>query len=405
MNAPWLPGRPLADGAFAALRREVIFRGCKWDAQVGDVCTVARAPLVLVRAAWDALVALAERLDVELLEMERELLQRPDLIGQLALPRRLARALPGAMPEHALRLHRYDFHFTTEGIRLSEVNADVPGGLHEGVIASLYAEHSQGGRVPGNVAAELAAAVAARVPAGATVALVHATAYSDDRQVMNVLERALFERGLHGIACAPDHLCWAPDGCEIVLGARREPVRAVLRFFPAEWLPACPSDAPWAGLVRGPVLLANPVTSVLVQSKRLPLLWPKLRASSAVWRSVLPPTYPSRRFFTSGGRCVLKPNLGRVGEDIVSRGVSPLSRLARVAAHALLHPRDYVAQRRFHPVAWQVENEHMYPCVGVFTLDGRVVGAYGRASRDLFVNETAIDTPVLVIDSPASRSS
>jgi hypothetical protein len=190
-----------------------------------------------------------------------------------------------------------------------------------------------------------------------------------------------------------------------MLGARREPVRAVLRFFPAEWLPACPSDAPWAGLVRGPVLLANPVTSVLVQAKRLPLLWPKLRASSAVWRSVLPPTYPSRRFFTSGGRCVLKPNLGRVGEDIVSRGVSPLSRLARVAAHALLHPRDYVAQRRFHPVAWQVEKERMYPCVGVFTLDGRVVGAYGRASRDLFVNETAIDTPVLVIDSPASRSS
>ena len=105
-------------------------------------------------------------------------------IAGLGLPRALLAHLPGTLPQHALRIHRFDFHFAEQGLRVSEVNADVQGGFHEGTTARLYAERYRGTVVPGDAAAGLAAALATRVPADALVALVHATAYSDDRQVI-----------------------------------------------------------------------------------------------------------------------------------------------------------------------------------------------------------------------------
>jgi glutathionylspermidine synthase len=395
---PWHEVTALDGADFSQLRADVIFGGAKWDAQVGDDCTIARAPLVLRRSSWQALVELAERLAAELFEMERELLTRPELLGRLGLPRALLAHLPGPLPSRALRIHRFDFHFGDGGIRVSEVNADVPGGFHEATTASLYASRYQGTSVPGDAAARLAEAIAARVPTGAAVALVHATAYSDDRQVMSVLERTLANVGLRGVPCAPDHLRWS-GGCRLALGPADDPVAAVVRFFPAEWLPSCPRDSQWPGLVRGPVLLCNPATTVAVQSKRLPLVWNRLRASSSSWRAVLPATAPvwSAPWWI-GGRWVAKPALGRVGEGIVAAGVSRRADLARVALDAAIRPSSYVAQRRFTPLPWRAAHGVFFPCIGVFTLDGRAVGAYGRASRSLFVDHRAIDTPVLVAD-------
>jgi glutathionylspermidine synthase len=388
----------MADAEFAALRTQVIFRGAKWDAQVGDVCTIARAPLVLRRSAWNDLATTAERLSAELLEMERELLGRPHLLAKLGLPRALSRVLPGELPEHALRLQRFDFHFTESGVRVSEVNADVPGGLHEGAIADLYSTRLPGCTTPGNVAASLAAAISARCNPSACVALVHATAYSDDRQVMTLLERELARVGLRGWPCAPDHLEWR-DGCRIVLGQQSTPVEAVVRFFPAEWLPACPAECDWQQLVRGDALLCNPASCVVVQSKRLPLVWGRLRASSSTWRELLPDTRSTWRApWLRDSDWLLKPALGRVGQGIVARGLSRPRDFARVALDAMTHPSRYVAQRRFRPLPYRSDGAVAYPCIGVFTLDGRVIGAYGRSSASVFVDHRAVDTPILIAE-------
>ena len=66
MTSPWVPVEPLDDAAFAAVRRRAIFDCHKWDPQVGDVCTIARHPLVIARAAWDEVVCLARALAARL---------------------------------------------------------------------------------------------------------------------------------------------------------------------------------------------------------------------------------------------------------------------------------------------------------------------------------------------------
>lgn len=399
MIAPWHDGVALSRATFEQLLPEVIFRGAKWDVQVGDVCTIGRGPLVLRQSLWERLVELTEALDAELLAMERELLARPDLLSELGLPRSLLRHLPGPEPALALRLRRFDFHVTETGLALSEVNADVPGGFHDGITAGLYARHLEGTRVPGDAAAALANALATRVGPEGRVALVHATAYSDDRQVMSLLANALAQVGVRGVLCAPDHLRWRGDTCHVSLGDADERVAAIIRFFPTEWLPGCPPEAQWSQFFRGPVWLCNPATCVAVQSKRLPLVWDRLRARSDTWRTLLPETRPIWDApWWCDARWLAKPAMGRVGAGIVACGTSKPRAMASTALQAGLRPDQFIAQRRFIPLPWSMQGTSFYPCIGVFALDGRVVGAYGRASHNVFVDHRAVDTPILVAD-------
>ena len=94
---------------------------------------MAEFPLLIAESRWQELGTLAEALSRELADAERELLRRRDLQAKLGLPEalreefgRLGEPTPGIA-----RVMRFDFHFTDEGWRISEVNADVPGGFIE----------------------------------------------------------------------------------------------------------------------------------------------------------------------------------------------------------------------------------------------------------------------------------
>jgi hypothetical protein len=189
----WRGGEALDAGAFAALRRAMIFDGGKWDPQNEAGEALARYPIVLGPDDWQRLASLAERLERETLAAEREIASRPELLRGLPLPRRLRRALAAAAVrprEGGPRFTRYDFHATPDGWRISEANTDVPGGFLESCgLARLVQDTVAGARPPGDSTRALVAALAATTSAGADVALVHATAYVDDRQVMLHLAR------------------------------------------------------------------------------------------------------------------------------------------------------------------------------------------------------------------------
>src|SRR5690606_35513455 len=145
---------------------------------------------------WTVLARLAEALHEETLAAERALVESPAALAELGLPgtlrRTFARVGAAALPTDAPRVSRFDSHHSTEGWRVSEVNSDVPGGYIEATgFAATVAEHVPGAELSGDPAAALAAALAARVPRGGRVGLVHATAYTDDRQVMVFLARRL----------------------------------------------------------------------------------------------------------------------------------------------------------------------------------------------------------------------
>lgn len=396
---PWVEVEPLGPPEHARLRRRAIFECCKWDPQVEDVSTVASFPLMLRREAWEKIAGLSEILTTEALAAEEELAHRPELHRLLGLPRPVRRALREVRrlgPARGMaRVLRFDFHWTREGWRISEANTDVPGGFNEGSgFARLFAHSFPGSEPAGDPAGDLAESVAAETSPGSRIALVHATAYTDDRQVMEFLARELEARGRRPVLAAPDHLCWREG--EAWMGSK---VEAIVRFFPAEWLPNLPRACGWKQFFRGSrTPVSNPAAALLTQSKRFPLVWDRLKTALPAWRRLLPETRDPRQadWKKEPDAWVLKPALGRVGDGIGLAGATSEKEWKQIRRELRFGSRWWAAQRRFEAVPMAVGGEIYYPCIGVYTIAGRTAGAYGRLARRPIINHLAQDAAVLI---------
>lgn len=389
----------LAPEAYTEVRRRAIFDCCKWDPQVEDVSVLAPYPLLLHRAAWRELAKAAEALAAETQAAERELLERPDLRRRLGLPRAVRGAMGGALngraPRGAARVIRFDFHPTPRGWRVSEANSDVPGGFIEASgFTRLMAAMSPGYDVPGDPAEALAGSVQRAAGPGALVGLIHATAYTDDRQVMIYLARRLEARGLRTRLASPADLTWRNGQAH----AGGEPLALALRFYPAEWLPHLPRRTGWRHFFRGArTPLSNPATALATQSKRFALIWNRLETPMAAWRRLLPETRDPRSApWRRGEEWVLKPALGRVGEAIGLRGVTPEKEWRAIARSARWRPGAWAAQRRFEAVPIETPDGPRHVCLGVFTVDGRAAGIYGRLAPLPLIAMRAQDVAVLI---------
>jgi len=405
---PWRAVQPLTPECCRELRRRAIFECCKWDPQVGDVDTLAPIAVVLKESAWRELRVCAEALAAETLAVEQALLHRPELHRDLALPRPIRHVLAnrpqGGDETQHLRVMRFDFHPTDEGWRVSEVNSDVPGGYNEASAwAALVAEHVPHGVPAGCPARRLVEAILNEVSVGATVALVHATAYTDDRQVMTFLARQLQNHGLHPVLLAPDHLHWQDGRAIIQTNWFTGPAHFVFRFFPAEWLPNLGRRADWPFFFSGArTPLCNPATALLTQSKRWPLLRDELGLELPAWSKFLPETLdPRSADWQNDPGWVLKPALGRVGEWLGLCGVTSQREWNTIRRSLRWGSRHWVAQRRFTPAPILAGGERWHICLGVFTINGRAAGIYGRLAPQPLINHLARDVAVLVERPPA----
>lgn len=393
-------GPALAGDEFRVYRRRAIFACGKLDPQNQDHNVLAPFPLVVSASQWSVLCRAAESLEAELLDAERRLLERPDLLGLLGLPRRFAREvrrIDAAACDSGQRVTRYDFHPTADGWACSEANCDVPGGyIESSAIAAIMAEHHPALETCGDPADELCAALG-RGP----VAIVHATGYIDDAQVAAFLSHRLAAAGIEGIPCAPDHLRFDPDGARVEIGGSARAVRAVFRFFPAEWLPNLGRGTAWRRFFVSPgVALCNPATALLSQSKRAPIAWQELGLETPAWRTWTPEVRDPRDVPQSErGEWVLKPALGRVGAMVSIEGVSSARQMRSARWWSRFLPRRWAAQRRFVATPVSTPDGPRYPTVGVFVIDGRAAGAYGRVASRPLIDWRAQDAPVLVAPS------
>jgi glutathionylspermidine synthase len=404
VTSPWLPVEPLTDDAFAHVRRRAIFDCCKWDPQVGDSSAIAKHPLVLTSDAWRDVVRLAEALAHETRAAEEEIVHRTDLHRQLGLPRAIRGALRRA---HAMgastgtaRLIRFDFHFTEDGWRISEANCDVPGGLNEASgFPTLVAPHYPWAAPVGDPVASYVDALAARVGDRGTIALVHATSYSDDQQMMTFVGRRLAARGIAVHLASPSHLRWRDGTASLDAEWWRGPIDLVVRFFPAEWLDGLPRATEWRHLFAGArTPISNPATAIVAQSKRFPLIWGALDTPLPTWRALLPETRDARDApWQTSNEWILKPALGRVGEGVGMRDLIESREMQTIARNARRWPRAWIAQRRFRIVPADAGSAQVFPCLGVYTLDARVIGAYGRLARRPLIDSRAADAAVLAI--------
>jgi glutathionylspermidine synthase len=386
-------GEPLHPDVFRQVWLDTVFDCFKLDPQFEDTPTLAPWPLVMRESEWAELAAAAEAMCAETLACETALLTRPDLLKELTLPRKCRSAIEQAgstAPSPGIaRVMRFDFHPTAEGWRVSEVNCDVPGGFIEatGFTANMARAFPQL-RPCGDPTASLVEALA---KAGGPVGLVHATAYLDDRQVMHFLQKMLARRGVDSHLLAPDGIEWREG--RAFAGAE---LAAIFRFFPAEWLPNLPRRSLWRNFCRGAVTpQCNPATALAVQSKRLPLVWDRLGVPTPTWQKYLPETGEIRGRETDD-QWVLKAAFGRVGDEVGIRGVTGVKELKQLERWARRRPRRWVAQRRFEALALPVDGGTIYPCIGIYTVDGKACGAYVRAARRALVDGRAQDVALLL---------
>lgn len=395
------PG-PLPPDSFAPIRRRMVLHQCKWDPQVGDVETIARHPIVLPGSLLDGLGAVAERLDAEGEAAAHELAGRPELVRRLGLPGCLARVLSDLSHDWtpaAARVVRFDFHPTTDGWRISEANSDVPGGFAESShLPRLMAEHLSGTRPWGDPQDAIARAIQAAVNGAGRVALVAAPGYMEDQQVVAGLAAALREIGLQTWRGRPAQVTWT-DGharCLTPQGPLR--LDAVVRFFQGEWLPRLSRNSGWQLFIRGghtPV--CNPGYGLLTESKRFPIVWDELKTPLPTWRAFLPETRdPRAADWHVDGRWLLKAAYANNGDEVADRTLAARRDWRRVSWSARLRPGGWAAQCRFTPLPLPTPAGPMYPCLGIYVVNGRAAGVYGRLSPRPLIDYSAIDVAVLV---------
>jgi len=85
-------------------------------------------------------------------------------------------------------------------------------------------------------------------------------------------------------------------------------------------------------------------------------------------------------------------------------GVTGPKELREIDRSIRWHPKHWVAQRRFEAVGLPTAEGDIYPCIGVYTLDGVAIGAYGRAARRPLVNHLAQDLAVLIGEGMSERN-
>src|SRR5262249_43476731 len=146
---------------------------------------------------------------------------------------------------------------------------------------------------------------------------------------------------------------------------------------------------------------ANPGIAAISESKRLPLVWNDLTCSMNTWRTLLPETRDPREVdWHNDDEWILKSAYSNTGDAVCIREFMPPREWKRLRRKLWLWSGRWVAQKRFEPVALHTPLGKLYPCIGVYTVDGKSAGIYGRLGLRPWIDFSAMDVAVLVEKEP-----
>jgi glutathionylspermidine synthase len=292
---------------------------------------------------------------------------------------------------------RFDFHHTTEGWRVSEVNSDVPGGFTEAShFTEMMAEHYPGLRPAGNPANVWCDALAR----AGVIALLSAPGYMEDHQVIAYLASKLRERGCEPHLANPRQIIWRNGIAHLHTTWYRGPVGGIIRFYQAEWLARLPRAMGWAHCFRGgKTPVANSAPAIISESKRFPLVWDELSSPMSTWRELLPETRDPREVsWARDPRWLLKTAFCNTGDSVTLPERLPRKSWRRTRLAVGLSPRSWIAQRRFESVAIRTPAGPRHVCLGIYTINGKAAGAYARISEKSVIDFEAADVALLIED-------
>ncbi|MEH2207461.1 MAG: glutathionylspermidine synthase family protein [Nostoc sp.] len=400
----WQCSPQLDKKTFTQIRRHLALKCFKWDAQIGDVSTLAPFALILPTLVWQQLATLAEKLTSEANTAELQILQRPELMRQLGLPRQIVKILSekSVQPSPAAaRVVRFDFHPTSDGWRISEANYDVPGGYTEASnFSKLMVQQFPGTTLAGNPANKLVDALTQTIPPKGHIALLSAAGYMEDQQITAYLAELLRQRGCNAYLATPEQIVWHNGFAHLNSEWYRGSLDAVMRFYQGEWLTKLPLDCNWSYFFHSSQTpICNPGSMLLVESKRFPLVWNQINSPLDTWKALLAETHDPRRVnWVTNRHWLFKSAFCNNGDTVTMLGMSDRTNYIPTICNILLDPNNWIAQRYFQTLPLTTPLGIMYPCIGVYTVNGKAAGIYGRIAPKPLINFAAIDIAVLIQD-------
>ena len=125
--------------------------------------------------------------------------------------------------------------------------------------------------------------------------------------------------------------------------------------------------------------------------------WTELQTECRTWRRLLPETRQlAQADWQRSKDWVVKPALGRVGDMVGIPGITTGERWHQICKAAQTNPDLWVVQRYFEAMPMETDRAPLFPCIGVYTVDCRVAGAYGRVAPVPLIDQFAQDAAVLV---------
>jgi len=372
---------------YADYRINVMFDGYKWDLQAGEQSTISDKVVLLGSDEAAVLIKHAKRLYDETIAMETALCKRPELAVEIGISKQMADVLCSCdyNPNGHVRFMRFDFHPTTDGWRVSEVNSDVPAGYPEASVLPTLAEvYFDGYRQCGSFGDVFAERFSRLVPKGGVIAYLHDTHTVEDYQILHYLGDKMEKCGYKSEYGSPSHIKWQNGQAAGFAG--------IVRYFPVEWM-EFESGIDWRGFVDSTTPSSNHPIALLTQSKRLPLVWDKLGVDVTAWKKLLPETKCTGQLQNRSG-WIFKPAFGRVGEGINIPGTMSVEEEQEVVRAAAAQPNQWVAQRMFESVP--IDGLHL--CLGVFVIDREFGGFFARCGKSPKMDADASEIPILVKD-------
>lgn len=403
MKLPWAAGRVLTPEEYKDYCKQVISdcRHCSIRPKEYTPSLLDFA-LLMKPGEWPRLTRLAEGLSRELATAEQELLHRPDQFDSLGLQASIAEVLkgcsPGDRPKGFARVMRFDFYFTDEGWRFSEANPDAPGGYVEAYgLTRAMAAYYPGFSPPPNPAAAYAEAIYRFAGKGATVSFFH-----EDIRVAawtpEFIQNEVEKQGMRGVLVKPRHLLWKANFAHISTPSGTVKPDVLIRVVLASWLAKLGRRDQWAPWFCGSKTpISNPGHSILVESKRLPLVFGELDAPMTGYRAFSPESRSPRSVPRSlQYQWVFKPAFGYHGLGIGIAGVTQKTAYKKIAEEARQDDAKWVAQRRFESVPVPTERGPGHVCLGVYTIDGVAGGVFARIRGKPLIDGHAPSIAVLI---------
>jgi hypothetical protein len=262
----------------------------------------------------------------------------------------------------------------------------------------MIAEHFRPLQPAGDPAAAWADALVEAAGGRGVVALLSAPGYMEDHQVIAFLGAKLRERGCRTQLAGPRQIVWREGLAHLESPWFRGRVDVLVRFYQSEWLARSKPGCDWKPYFRGgKTPMANSGFAAITESKRFPLVWESLSTPLDTWRSLLPETrLPCDAPWEHDDGWLLKTAMCNNGDTVCIRDLLGRHEWFRARWSARWFPRQWVAQRRFESSTISTPGGPRHLCVGIYTVNGRVAGAYARLAEKAVIDFAAVDAALLL---------